>query len=125
MSIRGPRQVSPEQFVDAAAAMRPDMLTALADDVNAGANRKRAAASVKRTAKWLDACLAAWVAAGMTAPLLAPVTGALHAEQRALSARQAAARDGVAGFALTGNSFALNLLRPIDMLDSRHEATEP
>lgn len=101
-SIRGSRQVSPEQYVDAAAAMRPDMLTALADDVNAAANRKRAAASVKRTAKWLDACLAAWAAAGMNAPLLAPVTGALHAEQRALSARQAAARDGVAGFALTG-----------------------
>jgi Queuine tRNA-ribosyltransferase len=82
--------------------VRPDMLTALTDEVGAAATRKRAAASVSRTARWLDACLAAWAAAGMAAPLLAPVTGALHAEERARSAREAAARDGVAGFALTG-----------------------
>jgi tRNA-guanine family transglycosylase len=95
-------KVSPEQYVETVAALRPDMLTALADEVDAAATRKRASASVSRTAKWLDACLSAWAAAGMTAPVLAPVTGALHIDERARSAREAAARDGVAGFALTG-----------------------
>lgn len=78
------------------------MWTALADEVAATATRKRARASADRTAIWLDACLAAREAARVTAPLLAPVAGAMHVEERARSARHAASPDGVTGFALTG-----------------------
>ena len=59
-------------------------------------------AAVTRTAKWLDACLAMRQALGINAPLLAPVAGGCHPDERDWSAREAAARDGVSGFALTG-----------------------
>ncbi len=46
-------------FNDIVAALRPDIYTAIADDVPSTAGRKRCATSVKRTALWLQACLSA------------------------------------------------------------------
>ncbi len=41
--------------------------------------------------------------------MLAPVAGACHPQERERSAQAAAAQDGVAGFALTGQSFESTL----------------
>lgn len=52
-------QMTPSRFNEIIAALRPDVYTALADDVPSTAERKRCAASVKRTEVWLQACLVA------------------------------------------------------------------
>lgn len=98
----GHTEVSPARYVQTIAALQPDLWTGLADEVAASATHKRARASVSRTARWLDACLAAQQAAGIPAPMLAPIAGAAHPDERARSAREAATRAGIAGFALTG-----------------------
>ncbi len=46
-------QVSPAKYMQIIAALQPDMYTAMADDVASSASRKRARASVTRTAQWL------------------------------------------------------------------------
>mmetsp|Transcript_5562 Transcript_5562/g.15935 ORF Transcript_5562/g.15935 Transcript_5562/m.15935 type:complete len:538 (-) Transcript_5562:1373-2986(-) len=51
--------MTPSRFNEIIAALRPDVYTALADDVPSTAERKRCAASVKRTEVWLQACLVA------------------------------------------------------------------
>lgn len=53
--------------------------------------------------------MAARQALGVTAPMLAPVAGACHPQERERSAQAAAAQDGVAGFALTGQSLESTL----------------
>lgn len=65
----GAATATPEQYVEAAAALGPDVWVALSDDVPADARSDRATKAVNRTVAWLGACLAA--AAG--APGLAGV----------------------------------------------------
>eukprot|EP00887_Chlorella_sp_A99_P007224 scaffold2.g7224.t1 len=96
--------VSPAAYMEAAAALAPDLLVALCDEVPADAKRERAAAAVDRSLAWLRACLGAAAAAPALARcgVLAPVAGARHLEERARSAAAVAALNGPAGYAICG-----------------------
>lgn len=55
----GAATVTPEKYVEAVAALAPDVWVALSDDIPCDSRTDRAAKSVDRTATWLAACLAA------------------------------------------------------------------
>ncbi|WIA41169.1 hypothetical protein OEZ86_004784 [Tetradesmus obliquus] len=112
----GGTQVTPERYMQAIAALQPDMYVALADEVPGDARPKRVGQSVDRTIKWLDECLQhhqamqqqlqqqqqGEAAAPLPDPqLFAAVVGAGSEQERQRSAKAAAERD-VAGFALCG-----------------------
>ena len=167
--------MTPARYMEAIRAARPDAFVSLADEVPGDAGRRRVAASVDRTARWLDECIerlremdgeqqrqqqeqpaaggaaaatadgaeaaaeqrrpqqeapaakrqrleggVAAAAAGAAAPaneedgdggdgssdgatlLFAPVVGGAIPEERARSAKEAAARGRADGFALSG-----------------------
>ncbi|KAF6252340.1 tRNA-guanine(15) transglycosylase-like protein [Scenedesmus sp. NREL 46B-D3] len=119
----GGTQVTPERYMQAIAALQPDMYVALADEVPGDARPKRVGQSVDRTIKWLDECIQhhqalqqqqqqqkqqqqkqqqAEAAARVPDPqLFAAIVGAASEQERVRSAKAAAGRE-VAGFALCG-----------------------
>lgn len=74
-------QVSPSAYHDVIDALRPDFCMSLADDVPASAGNNRVSVSVRRTAQWLEAFLAARhpQASSSAAHPLPPLTQSLQA----------------------------------------------
>ncbi|KAL6749680.1 tRNA-guanine(15) transglycosylase-like protein [Haematococcus lacustris] len=93
--------VTPEKYMEAVAALQPDLYVTLCDEVTPDASKKRLTASRERTLKWLDACLEGGQGGQAHCAALAAVTGGISPQERTLSAQAAAQRD-VLGFALCG-----------------------
>lgn len=55
----GAATVTPERYIEAVAALEPDVWVALSDDIPSDSRTDRAAKSVDRTTAWLGGCLAA------------------------------------------------------------------
>lgn len=85
MSIHtGAATVTPEQYVEAVAALQPDLWVALSDDIPNDSRSDRCAKSVDRTAAWLPACMAAAAASPALAGAgaLAAVQGGQYVNER-------------------------------------------
>ncbi|KAI7838261.1 hypothetical protein COHA_007950 [Chlorella ohadii] len=100
----GAATVTPERYVEALAAVRPDVWVALSDDVPSDSRTDRAAKSVDRTAAWLGACLAAaQQQPGLAAAAAwAVVQGAQYQHERQRCAEAVAGQPGVSGYVLGG-----------------------
>lgn len=80
----GAATVTPQQYVQAVAALQPDLWVALSDDIPNDSRSDRCAKSADRTAAWLPACLAAAAAtpALAGAGVLAAVQGGQYVNER-------------------------------------------
>eukprot|EP00798_Chlamydomonas_sp_ICE-L_P017411 gene17411-23711_t len=97
-------QVTPELYMSAVQAMRPDIYVTMCDELPVpGVSNKRRAAAAARNLKWLDCCLdlANSLDVGRDSLALAPVGGGADAGERNKAAT-AVADKPVAGFALCG-----------------------
>ncbi|KAG2491165.1 hypothetical protein HYH03_010378 [Edaphochlamys debaryana] len=88
----GGHTVSPQRYMEAVAALRPDLYVTMCDEVTADAKPKRVATSVRRTAAWLATCLEAHAVHQGTALLkqqLQADVDALRPRDRAQSQKKA------------------------------------
>lgn len=78
-------QVSPSAYHNIIDALRPDVCVSLADDVPASVGNNRVSVSVRRTAQWLEAFLAARSsdASASAADPLPPLTNSVQASTAA------------------------------------------
>eukprot|EP00941_MAST-03F_sp_MAST-3F-sp1_P006135 g6135.t1 len=112
----GVRKLNPQKHFHEMAALRPDCFESLADTIPmeiSSVRKKRCAASVDRTLKWLDCCLEArrkaikdeeggWAA---SSNVLAVIVGGVHNDLRLRSVEETAKRaDEIAGVVISSAS---------------------
>lgn len=93
--IQGARKISPEEYMEVIAALKPDVAVAMSDEVVADVKVTRAATSVDRTIAWLDRCLASPSADRQ--PILACIQGAGYLAQRKRCLQAVASRMSMLG----------------------------
>ncbi|KAL4422828.1 hypothetical protein ABPG75_009025 [Micractinium tetrahymenae] len=95
----GAATVTAEQYVEAVAALQPDLWVALSDDIPNDSRSDRCPKSVDRTVAWLPACMAAAAGAPALAGAgaLAAVQGGQYVNERIRCAEAAAKQPGLAG----------------------------
>lgn len=102
----GSKAITPEDYIATAAALQPDVLVTLSDEVPCDSKRERAVASVDRTLQWLPRCLRAVASITPAVPSLAifaSVQGAQFPDQRRRCAEGLAAHtETVAGICVGG-----------------------
>ncbi|KAL4857432.1 Queuine tRNA-ribosyltransferase accessory subunit 2 [Chlorella vulgaris] len=100
----GSSNVTPAQYMQAVAALAPDVWVALSDDVPSDCRPDRAAKAVDRSAAWLSECMSVAAAAPELsgAAVFAAVQGGQYLRERQRCAETMAAQPGVAGFVLAG-----------------------
>jgi queuine tRNA-ribosyltransferase accessory subunit len=100
----GARSITPEQYMETVALLRPEALVALSDEMTPTAKRVRAVKSAERSLDWLRRCLGLRDAdaALQGTPVFAAVQGGRHAQVRSRCASEAAATTEVAGFCVAG-----------------------
>jgi queuine tRNA-ribosyltransferase accessory subunit len=77
---QGALSVTPEQYMEAVGALKPDIVVALSDEVPSDSKHARAVASVNRTIAWIDRCLASQSATSQ--PIIACIQGAQYLAER-------------------------------------------
>lgn len=98
----GTVKLTPDLYMGVMAALQPDVMVSMCDEVAADARTTRLAKSVFRTSSWLAACAQLKEQQQVTGQLWAAVTGGASAELRCHSAEAARKQEGVAGFWLCG-----------------------
>lgn len=86
----GRQTITPEQYMQAADLLRPELVVALADEAPASGGQNRQRAAVQTSLDWLDACIAHNAS---KAPMCGVVVGGGDEQLRRLSAAQTTARE--------------------------------
>lgn len=85
----GRRVVTPDEFMDVANQLEPELVVPLADEISPSLSRNRQRASVQSSLEWLDACLEKNDA---KSPMCGVVVGGNDADLRHLSATETSKR---------------------------------
>ncbi|CAA7400424.1 unnamed protein product [Spirodela intermedia] len=91
--------VRPEKYMEIISSLKPNLWATLADEVPAWAVEKRNKASVERTIRWLDECIALDLSGGEA--ILGAVVGGSSLEERSRCAKEVAKRN-VSGYWIGG-----------------------
>ncbi|XP_020598968.1 queuine tRNA-ribosyltransferase accessory subunit 2-like isoform X2 [Phalaenopsis equestris] len=96
---RGRRLVKPSDYMEIISSLKPDIWASLADEVPASVSEKRNKASVDRTLRWLDDCLALDKTGGNN--IFGAIVGGSSVEERKRCANEVAKKN-VQGFYIGG-----------------------
>eukprot|EP00200_Dunaliella_tertiolecta_P006154 CAMPEP_0202342062 /NCGR_PEP_ID=MMETSP1126-20121109/2782_1 /ASSEMBLY_ACC=CAM_ASM_000457 /TAXON_ID=3047 /ORGANISM="Dunaliella tertiolecta, Strain CCMP1320" /LENGTH=420 /DNA_ID=CAMNT_0048932953 /DNA_START=177 /DNA_END=1439 /DNA_ORIENTATION=+ len=99
----GSALVPPDRYMAIIAALQPDLYVALCDEITHDAKPKKIDQTIKRSAKWLDACMNLHSSHSLegVSGMLAPIGGGSSPSERRRAAKMVADKP-VAGFALAG-----------------------
>ncbi|XP_057776739.1 uncharacterized protein LOC130995466 isoform X1 [Salvia miltiorrhiza] len=93
--------IKPGQYVEMISSMKPNLWVTLADEVPAWVSEKRNRASVERTMRWLDDCLALAKANNTGGAVFGSIVGGSKVNERKYCAQEVSRRN-VSGFHISG-----------------------
>lgn len=97
--VSGRQIVTPQSFMKALDAFRPDFATALSDEVGVEASKKRSQKAIQNSLRWLDECIS--LNNGRT-PLIGVVLGATETERIACAKELSKRQDSLTGYYIGG-----------------------
>lgn len=98
-------QIKPAEYVEMVSSMKPDMWVTLADEVPAWVSEKRNKASIARTIRWLDDCIALNLATKTGGAVFGSIVGGSKIEERRLCAQEVAKRSVSGTYILISDDF--------------------